>query len=57
MGENITLTTEEYKRLLEAEVRAKVLLDYVDNEKYSLDKNRVRTIIGFPIKEDEDVYV
>lgn len=55
MGENITLTTEEYKRLLEAEVRVKVLIDYVDNEKYSLDKNRVRTIMGFPMKEDEDV--
>ena len=55
MGENITLTTEEYKRLIETEVRVKVLIDYVNSEKYSLDKNRIHTIMGFPIQEDKDV--
>lgn len=55
MEEKIAVTIAEYKRLIEIGVRAKVLEDYVNSEKYSLDKSRVRSIMGFANAEEEDV--
>lgn len=35
---NITITTEEYKKLLETSVRVSVFADYVKQSKYSIDR-------------------
>lgn len=53
--EKIAVTIAEYKRLIEIGVREKVLEDYVNSEKYSLDKSRVRSIMGFAGAEEDDV--
>ena len=53
--EKITVTMEEYKRLIETGVRAKVLEDYLKTERYSPDKDRVRAIMGFSSDVTDDV--
>ena len=55
MEEKIAVTIAEYKRLIEIEVRAKVLEDYVNREVYSLDKSKVRSIMGFAEPVENDV--
>ena len=41
----VSLTPEEYKELVELRVRREVLEDYVNGEKYSLDRDKVRRIM------------
>lgn len=50
----ITLSMEEYKELVELKVRREVLECYVNSERYSLDKDRVRGIMKLsdPVEED-----
>ena len=55
MEEKIEVTIAEYKHLIEMDVRAKVLEEYINGEKYSPDKSRVRSIMGFAEPEEEDV--
>ena len=53
--EKIAVTMDEYKRLIEVGVRAKVLEDYIKTERYSLDKDRIRAIMGFAPDVTDDV--
>lgn len=55
MEEKITVTMEEYKRLIETGVRAKVLEDYLKTERYSPDKDTVRAIMRFSSDVTDDV--
>ena len=55
MEEKIAVTMDEYKRLIEEGVRAKVLEDYIKTERYSLDKDRIRAIMGFATDGKDDV--
>ena len=50
MEEKITIPMEEYKRYIELSVRMKVLVEYIEGEKYSLDKERIKSTLG--IKPD-----
>lgn len=54
MGENITITTEEYKKLMEAFVRIKIFTDFVNCSEYSIDRKDCGTILGFKVVEKED---
>lgn len=51
----ISLTLEEYKDLIDLKVRREILEDYVNGERYSLDKDRVRRIMKLSAPVEEDV--
>lgn len=50
---NITITTEEYKKLLEASVRVLVFADYVNQSKYSIDREDCGRFLGFEVVANE----
>lgn len=54
MDGNVTITTEEYKNLLECSVRIKVFADYVKKEKYSIDRDVCGNYLGFEVKEEKE---
>lgn len=51
---NITITTEEYKKLLEASVRVSVFSDYVNQSKYSIDREDCGRFLGFAVANPEE---
>ena len=53
MGE-MTISVEEYKNLLECKVRSELFADFVNNEKYSIDRASCASYIGFDLKEKKD---
>lgn len=55
VGEKITITMEEYKRYIELSVRMKVLVEYIEQEKYSLDKERIKSTLGLTSDVTDDV--
>ena len=55
MEEEITITMEEYKRYIELSVRMKVLVEYLEGEKYSLEKERIKSILGLTSDVTADV--
>lgn len=55
MEEKITITMEEYKRYIELSVRMKVLVEYIEGEKYSLDKERIKSTLGLTSDVNADV--
>ena len=55
MEEKIAVTRDEYKRLIEVGVRAKVLEDYIKTERYNPDKDLIRAIMGFASDVTDDV--
>lgn len=54
MGENIYITTEEYKKLLENSIRIKVFADYVNQNKYSIEREDCGKFLGFEVVKMED---
>lgn len=53
MGD-ITISIEEYKRLLEASIRIDIFADYVNNQKYSIEREKCGGYLGFNVKNKED---
>ena len=51
---NITITTEEYKKLLEESVRVSVFADFVNSSKYSIDQEECGRFLGFGVVKAED---
>lgn len=51
---NITITTEEYKKLLEESVRVSVFAEYVNQSKYSIDREDCGRFLGFEVVKTED---
>ena len=51
---NITITTEEYKKLLETSVRVGVFADFVNGSKYSIDREDCGRFWGFEVVKTED---
>lgn len=49
MEGTITITTEEYKKLLEASVRVSVFADYVNQSKYNIDREDCGRYLGFEV--------
>ena len=56
MGENntVTIPTEEYRNLLEIQVRANILKDYTTAESYSVSRGMIARILGFELNEGEE---
>ena len=54
MGENntVTIPTEEYRNLLEIQVRANILNDYATAENYSVSRGMIARILGFELNEE-----
>lgn len=54
MEEKITISVEEYKKLLEMSVRVSVFADYVNQSKYSIDREDCGRFLGFEVAKMED---
>lgn len=56
MGENntVTIPTEEYRNLLEIQVRANILKDYTTAENYLVSSGMIARILGFELNEGEE---
>lgn len=50
----ITISVEEYKRLLEAQMRIKIFSEFVNNEKYGIDREQCAGFLGFDLEEKTD---
>lgn len=50
----ITIPVEEYKKLLEASVRISVFSDFVNRERYSIDREDCGKFLGFEVVKVED---
>jgi len=50
---NITITMEEYKKLLEASVRIDVFAEFVNGSKYSIDREDCGRFLGFEVVANE----
>jgi len=60
VGENntVTISVEEYRKLLEIQVRADILKEYTIPQTYSVSRGMIARILGFElsnVEEDEDV--
>lgn len=60
VGENntVTISVEEYRKLLEIQARADILKDYTIPQTYSVSRGMIARILGFElsnVEEDEDV--
>lgn len=51
---NITIPVEEYKKLLEMSVRVSVFSEYVNQSKYSIDREDCGRFLGFEVVKMED---
>lgn len=51
---NITITEEEYKKLLEMSVRVGVFADFVNGSKYSIDREDCGRFLGFEVANAEE---
>lgn len=56
MNENIMISipVEEYKKLIALSVRVEVFADYVNGEKYSIDREDCGTYLGFEVSKHDD---
>lgn len=54
MEEKITISVEEYKKLLEMSVRVSVFADYVNQSKYSIDREDCGRFLGFAVANPEE---
>ena len=60
VGENntVTISVEEYRKLLEIQARADILKEYTILQTYSVSRGMIARILGFElsnVEEDEDV--
>lgn len=60
VGENntVTISVEEYRKLLEIQARADILKEYTIPQTYSVSRGMIAKILGFElsnVEEDEDV--
>lgn len=51
--DEITLTKEEYRKLLESEIRIKMFAAYVNGKTYSISKKECADLLGFELEEKE----
>ena len=60
VGENntVTISVEEYRKLLEIQARADILKEYTIPQTYSVSRGMIARILGFElsnVEDDEDV--
>lgn len=54
MEGTITISVKEYRDLVEAAVRIKVFENFVNGNKYSIERWECARFFGFELKEKED---
>lgn len=54
MPETITIPVEEYKKLTETNMRVKIFSEYVNSEKYSINRETCGLFLGFEVANEED---
>lgn len=52
MGET-TITTKEYKELIEAQTRINIFADYVKASEYRIERKECARFLGFEIQEED----
>lgn len=52
--DNITITTEEYKRLLATSIKVEIFADFVNRSRYSISREDCGMYLGFKIEDKED---
>lgn len=52
--DEITISVQEYKRLLECEVRIFVFADYVNKSKYSIDRKECGSFLNFGVMSHDE---
>lgn len=50
----ITISVEEYKKLLAMSIRIELFSDYVNGEKYSISRDDCGKFLGFEVVNQED---
>lgn len=50
----ITISVEEYKKMLESSVRIDVFADFVNGSKYSIDREDCGKFLGFEVVNSEE---
>lgn len=50
----VTIPAEEYRNLLEGFIRIKVFAEFVNSERYSIEKKDCARFLGFNIDDKED---
>lgn len=54
MARTMTITVEEYSKLLECRIRTDILRDYLEEDSY-VSKSKVEQILGKPENETEPI--
>lgn len=54
MPETITIPVEEYKKLTETYMRVKIFSEFVNREKYSINRESCGFFLGFEVANAED---
>lgn len=54
MVDTITISTKEYKKLVEAQVRINLFAEYVKTESYSIGRKKCAAMLGFELKDEEE---
>lgn len=52
--ETITISMEEYKKLLETHTRVEIFKTFVNKEKFNIDRKDCGTFLGFEVSNGED---
>lgn len=47
----VIISIEEYKKLIKIQARLDMFADFVNNEKYSIDRKECAMYLGFELKE------
>lgn len=50
----VKISLEEYRDLLDAQSRIDVFAEYVNNERYSIEREKCSMILGFYLGEKEE---
>ena len=53
MPETITIPVEEYKKLTETSMRVKIFSEFVNREKYPIDREMCGCFLGFEVANGE----
>ena len=49
----IAITTKEYKKLVEAQVRINLFADFVNKERYTIGRDDCSRYLGFELEDEE----
>lgn len=54
MVDVVTISTKEYKKLAEAQIRIDIFADFVNKERYNISKEECARYLGFELEKEEE---